>query len=141
MSLRQRHLQAARLLATAAVIVGLAPAAQAFDSPDALIAAAKSSLVAARDPTKSELQLTLADFAPMTEWPGPKTSAKAPQNKKIIAISCATVAPFCANVAKGAVEAAQALVCKPVTLMARARCRASSRPLRPPSTKSPMPLW
>ena len=109
MSLRHRHLQAARLLATAAVIAGLAPAAQAFDSPEALIAAAKSGLVAARDPTKSELQLTLADFAPMTEWPGPKTSAKAPQNKKIIAISCATVAPFCANVAKGAVEAAQAL--------------------------------
>ena len=109
MSLRLRHLQAARLLATAAVIAGLAPAAQAFDSPEALIAAAKSGLVAARDPTKSELQLTLADFAPMTEWPGPKTSAKAPQNKKIIAISCATVAPFCANVAKGAVEAAQAL--------------------------------
>ena len=109
MSLRHRHLQAARLLATAAVIAGLAPAAQAFDSPEALIAAAKSGLVAARDPTKSELQLTLADFAPMTEWPGPKTSAKAPQNKKIIAISCATVAPFCANLAKGAVEAAQAL--------------------------------
>ena len=73
-----------------------------------MIVAAKSGLVAARDPTKLELQLTLADFAPMAGWPGAKTLAKAPQSKKIIAISWAPVAPFCANIAKGAVEAAQA---------------------------------
>lgn len=109
MQFRQRNLPVERLLGTAAIVVCFAPAAQAFESPEALITAAKSGLVAARDSSKSELQLTLADFAPMTEWPGPKTSAKAPQAKKIVAISCATVAPFCANVAKGAVEAAQAL--------------------------------
>ena len=109
MSLRKRNLKIAPFLVAFSIIAGSAQAAEGFKSAEALIAAAKSGLVAARDSSKPELQLTIADFAPMTEWPGPKTSAKAPQHKKIVAISCATVAPFCANVAKGSVEAAQAL--------------------------------
>lgn len=83
--------------------------ADIVSSAKTLIEHAKSGLVAAKDPKKSELQLTVDDFAPMTEWAGPKTSVKAPEHKKIVAISCATVAPFCANVAQGAVEAAKAL--------------------------------
>lgn len=80
-----------------------------ISSAKVLIDHAKSGLVAATDPKKPELQLTIADFAPVTEWAGPKTSAKAPEHKKVVAIACATVAPFCANVAQGAVEAAKAL--------------------------------
>ena len=109
MSIRKRKLKVGPLLAGLALVAGSAQAAEGFKSAEALIAAAKSGLVAVRDSTKPELQLTIADFAPMTQWPGPKTSANAPQHKKIVAISCATVAPFCANVAKGSVEAAQAL--------------------------------
>ena len=66
-------------------------------------------MVAATDPKKPELELTIDDFKPVTGWVGPKTSAKAPEHKKVVAISCATVAPFCANVTQGAVEAAKAL--------------------------------
>ena len=68
-----------------------------------------AGLVATTDPKKPELELTIDDFQPVTGWVGPKTSAKAPEHKKIVAISCATVAPFCANVTQGAVEAAKAL--------------------------------
>lgn len=92
--------------------VVLAPSAQAADkvaAAKALIEKAKSGLVAPKDPTKPELELTIEDFIPVTDWPGPKTSAKAPEHKKIVAISCATVAPFCANVSQGSVEAAKAL--------------------------------
>ena len=78
-------------------------------SAKALIAQAQKGLVAPKDPKKPELELTIDDFAPVTDWPGPKTSVKAPAHKKIVAISCATVAPFCANVSQGAVEAAKAL--------------------------------
>ena len=109
MSFRKYGLKVAPLFLALSVAAASAQGAEGFQSVEGLIAAAKSGLVAARDPTKPELQLTIADFAPMTEWPGPKTSAAAPQKKTIVAISCATVAPFCANVAKGSVEAAQAL--------------------------------
>ena len=74
-----------------------------------LVGEAISGLVAATDPKKPELELTIDDFKPVTGWVGPKTSAKAPEHKKVVAISCATVAPFCANVTQGAVEAAKAL--------------------------------
>ena len=83
--------------------------AQAFDSAKELIESAKTALIAVKDPKKPELELTIADFAPMKEWPGPNTVVKAPQHKKIVAIACATVAPFCANVTQGSVEAAKAL--------------------------------
>jgi len=78
-------------------------------SAKALVEQAEKGLVAPKDPKKSELALTIDDFAPVSDWPGPKTSAKAPEHKKIVAISCATVAPFCANVSQGSVEAAKAL--------------------------------
>lgn len=100
------------LAATIMLVAGTGPSRSQADlvsSAKALIDHAKSGLVAAKDPKKPELQLTIADFAPMTEWAGPKTSAKAPEHKKVIAIACATVAPFCANVAQGTVEAAKAL--------------------------------
>jgi ribose transport system substrate-binding protein len=74
-----------------------------------LVGEAINGLVATTNPTKPELELTIDDFQPVTEWVGPKSSAKAPEKKKIVAISCATVAPFCANVTEGAVEAAKAL--------------------------------
>ena len=96
----------------AALALAVGPARAATDSVQAakaLIEQAKAGLVAATDPKKPELDLTIADFAPTTEWSGPKTSAKAPAHKKVVAIACATVAPFCANVAQGSVEAAKAL--------------------------------
>jgi ribose transport system substrate-binding protein len=74
-----------------------------------LVGQAIEGLVATTNPKKPELELTIDDFQPVTGWVGPKTSAKAPEHKKVVAISCATVAPFCANVTQGAVEAAKAL--------------------------------
>lgn len=96
--------------AAALALIG-APKAEPdqIQAAKALIESAEKGLVAAKDPKKPELQLTITDFAPMTEWPGPKTSAKAPAHKKVVVVACATVAPFCANVAGGAVEAAKAL--------------------------------
>lgn len=44
-----------RLLVCAAIVTGFGQAAQGFESPEALIAAAESGLVAARDPAKSKL--------------------------------------------------------------------------------------
>lgn len=98
--------------ATIMLIAGTGPSraqADLVSSARALIEQAKAGLVAAKDPKKPELQLTIADFAPMAEWAGPTTSVKAPEHKKVVAIACATVAPFCANVAQGAIEAAKAL--------------------------------
>jgi ribose transport system substrate-binding protein len=90
--------------------VGADPAtADPVAAAKALIEQAKSGLVASKDAKKAELTLTIDDFAPVTDWPGPKTSPKAPEHKKIVAIACATVAPFCANVSQGSVEAAKAL--------------------------------
>ena len=96
-------------VATALAAIPARAETNTLQAAKTLIQQAESGLVAARDPKKPELELTIADFAPMTEWSGPKTSAVAPQHKKIVAISCATVAPFCANVSQGAVEAAKAL--------------------------------
>ena len=96
----------------AALALGAPPAkagSETLTAAKKLIEQAKAGLVAAKDPKKPELELTIDDFVPVTDWPGPKTSAKAPEHKKIIAISCATVAPFCANVSLGSVEAAKAL--------------------------------
>lgn len=102
--------------AAAAVLLWVGVAAGPARAADDLVAkakrlvqAAESGLVAARDPKKPELELTIDDFVPVKDWVGPKSSAKAPEGKKIYAIACATVAPFCANITKGAVEAAQAL--------------------------------
>jgi ribose transport system substrate-binding protein len=75
----------------------------------AIVEQAINGLVAASDPTKPELSNTIDDFKPVEGWVGPTTPVQAPENKKVVVISCATVAPFCANVANGAVEAAKAL--------------------------------
>jgi ribose transport system substrate-binding protein len=75
----------------------------------ALVAAGVKGLVAPRTVAKPELSLQIADWKPVKKWVGPKSSAKAPANKKVAVIACATVAPFCANVARGAVGAAKAL--------------------------------
>ena len=74
-----------------------------------VVSEAINGLVATTNPKKSELELTIDDFQPVTGWVGPKSPVKAPEHKKVVAISCATVAPFCANVTQGAVEAAKAL--------------------------------
>ena len=92
-------------LATGAAKAGNDPVAAA----KALIEQAKTGLVAPKDPQKPELDLTIDDFAPVTDWTGPKEAFKAPEHKKIFGIACATVAPFCANVTNGIVEAGKAL--------------------------------
>ena len=107
--IKQSLLASAAAFGLAAVVAAPAQAGDQIAAAKALIEKAKSGLVAPKDPTKPELELTIEDFVPVTDWPGPKTSAKAPEHKKIIAISCATVAPFCANVSQGSVEAAKAL--------------------------------
>ena len=53
-----------------------------------LVGEATSGLVASTKPKTPELELTIDDFAPVTGWVGPKTPVKAPENKKIVAISC-----------------------------------------------------
>ena len=114
---RMNHrLRTSILMAALAGLSWFAIESPAQASDDQLVAKAKklveqatSGLVAPIDPKKPELELTIDDFRPVTGWVGPKSSAKAPEHKKVIAISCATVAPFCANVTEGAVEAAKAL--------------------------------
>jgi ribose transport system substrate-binding protein len=92
---------------------GMIPAHAADDQLVAkakkLVGEATTGLVASNKPKTPELELTIDDFEPVTGWVGPKTPVQAPEKKKIVAISCATVAPFCANVTQGAVEAAKAL--------------------------------
>src|SRR5439155_975324 len=82
----------------------------------ALVAAAKrvanwavTGLVAPKDPSKNQLQLDVSDFVKVTKWTGPTEPSKAPTGKKVVVISCASVAPACKNNAVGAVHAAQAL--------------------------------
>jgi ribose transport system substrate-binding protein len=89
--------------------LGSTQAALGFENAKELIESAKTGLVASKDAKKPELELTIGDFAPMKDWPGPKAVVKAPEHKKVVAIACATVAPFCANVTNGSVEAAKAL--------------------------------
>jgi ribose transport system substrate-binding protein len=74
-----------------------------------LVKAATAGLVASKHPDKSELSQDIDDFAPVTGWIGPSESAKAPEKKKIVAISCIAAAPFCNNVTLGVLEAAKAL--------------------------------
>jgi ribose transport system substrate-binding protein len=74
-----------------------------------VVAAGTKGLVAASNPAKPELQLDVSDFLPVKSWTGPKEKAVAPKGKKVVVISCATVAPACANLAYGAVHAAKAL--------------------------------
>jgi len=68
-----------------------------------------SGLIAAKNPAEAELALGPPDLVPVTGWIGPTQKALAPKGKKVIVISCATVAPACANLGYGAVHAAQAL--------------------------------
>ncbi len=104
------HLKRVLLAGAALAFAGSAARADdALAAARAIVEQAKSGLVAPKDPKKPELELTIDDFAPVKDWPGPNSSAKAPEHKKIVAISCATVAPFCANVSQGSVEAAKAL--------------------------------
>ena len=95
------------------LLSGVMPARAADDQLVAkakkLVGEATTGLVASNKPKTPELDLTIDDFEPVTGWVGPKTPVRAPEHKKVVAISCATVAPFCANVTQGAVEAAKAL--------------------------------
>jgi ribose transport system substrate-binding protein len=76
----------------------------------AVVDAGVKGLVAAKDPATPELELDpLTDFEPVTKWTGPTEPVKAPANKNVQVISCATVAPACRDLARGAVHAAQAL--------------------------------
>ena len=109
MSLRTARRSLVPWLSALTLCLASTSSAQAFESAKELIESAKTALIAVKDPKKPELELTIADFAPMKEWPGPNTVVKAPEHKKIVAIACATVAPFCANVTQGSVEAAKAL--------------------------------
>lgn len=97
--------------ATLALSVG---SVQAADDPlvakaKALVEQATTGLVAPADARKPELDNTIEDFASAQGWAGVGQSKAAPEKKKVAVIACATVAPFCANVARGAVEAAEAL--------------------------------
>ena len=84
--------------------------AKMLASAKAVVDAGVKGLVAAKDPSTPELQLDpLSDFAPVTKWTGPTEPVKAPANKNVQVISCATVAPACRDLANGAVHAAQAL--------------------------------
>jgi ribose transport system substrate-binding protein len=84
--------------------------AKTVASAKAVVDAGVKGLVAAKDPSTPELQLDpLSDFAPVTKWTGPTEPVKAPANKNVQVISCATVAPACRDLANGAVHAAQAL--------------------------------
>jgi ribose transport system substrate-binding protein len=74
-----------------------------------VVAAATKGLVAAKNPSQPELTLDVTDFVPVHSWTGPKDKAIAPKGKNVQVISCATVAPACANLAAGAVSAAKAL--------------------------------
>src|SRR5581483_11550474 len=118
---RRLGLLGALVVALVAVVVAspLGASAKPTQQPlsgDALVAAAKkvvaagtTGLVAAKDPSKPELKLDVSDLAPVKSWTGPKEKAIAPKGKKVEVISCATVAPACANLAMGAVHAAKAL--------------------------------
>jgi ribose transport system substrate-binding protein len=83
---------------------------QVVASAKAVVDAGTKGLVASKDPSTPELQLDpLSDFAPVTKWTGPTEPVKAPANKNVQVISCATVAPACRDLANGAVHGAQAL--------------------------------
>ena len=83
---------------------------QVVASAKAVVDAGTKGLVASNDPSTPELQLDpLSDFAPVTKWTGPTEPVKAPANKNVQVISCATVAPACRDLANGAVHGAQAL--------------------------------
>jgi ribose transport system substrate-binding protein len=75
----------------------------------AVVAAGTKGLVAAKNASKPELTFKITDFAPVKRWTGPTEKAIAPKGKKVVVISCATVAPACANLAYGAVNAAKAI--------------------------------
>jgi ribose transport system substrate-binding protein len=94
----------------------LGAANEAKPTGDALVAEAKrvvaagvNGLVAAKDPAKPELKLDVTDMIKVTRWTGPTEPAQAPSGKKVVVISCATVAPACRNLALGSVNAAKAL--------------------------------
>ena len=86
------------------------PEATMVASAKAVVDAGVQGLVAAKDPATPELKLDpLSDFAAVTKWTGPTEPVKAPANKNVQVISCATVAPACRDLANGAVHGAQAL--------------------------------
>ncbi|GAC1594089.1 MAG: hypothetical protein NVS3B21_15760 [Acidimicrobiales bacterium] len=60
-------------------------------------------------PTVAEADATLSDWKVATGWVGPPDPVVAPPHKKIYAIACASVAPFCDTSTKGVVEAAKAI--------------------------------
>lgn len=72
----------------------------------ALVAKGVNGLVSANKPEGS---ITLPDWRSTPGWIGPPNAVKAPAHKKIYAIACASVAPFCDEITKGVVEAAKNL--------------------------------
>ena len=58
---------------------------------------------------KAEPDIALSDWQSTAGWVGPPSAVKAPKHKKIYAIACASVAPFCDDISKGVVEAAKAV--------------------------------
>jgi ribose transport system substrate-binding protein len=71
-----------------------------------LVADATAGMVYAPKP---ENQISLADWQRVTEWVGPKSTPAPPKGKKVYVVACAAVAPFCNDVAQGAVDAAKAV--------------------------------
>jgi ribose transport system substrate-binding protein len=69
-----------------------------------LIEQGVAGMVAAAKP---ENDITLADWEPATGWTPPPTTVATPTAKKVYVIACAAVAPFCNDVAQGAVDAAE----------------------------------
>jgi ribose transport system substrate-binding protein len=120
-STRAKRARVALLLVTAAlvaIVVSIAPFGAAagptgdgdiVSQAKAVVAAGTNGLIAAKDASKPELTFKITDFAPVKSWTGPTEKAIAPKAKKVAVISCATVAPACANLAYGAVNAAKAL--------------------------------
>ena len=72
----------------------------------ALVAKGVNGLISAN---KAENKITLGDWSSTPGWIGPPNAVKAPKHKKIYAIACASVAPFCDDITKGVVEAAKKL--------------------------------
>jgi ribose transport system substrate-binding protein len=121
--MRKRQMRVGFLVATAvslAVVVSIMPFGAAASpkraaaddivaQAKAVVAAGTKGLVAAKNASKPELTFKITDFAPVKSWTGPKDKAIAPKGKKVVVISCATVAPACANLSYGAVNAAKAL--------------------------------
>lgn len=125
MNIRTRQSRPRRVLAAAVCIAALAACsstssdgsttlagnpAEAGTSSEAVVDAqsvidmATSGLIVADKP---EASITAKDWVTASTFTGPPDPVKAPAGKKIYAIACASVAPFCDEVTKGVVDAAE----------------------------------